>query len=503
MTTSIRWRYSIIFLSISVISILIFHFQEVTRTVNLWTLSGNYNHCFLILPIFAYMIWETRARVSALAPRPTAWGGPFLVLFSVTWLLSDVSGIAEGAQLSIVGLIQATVLTLLGWRIYFRLFIPFQMLWLLVPTGTVLIPFLQDVTAVGTEILLNNVTDIPTYREGLVIEVPSGLYLVAPSCAGLNFLLAALTVSLAYAELTYRSWGRRLVFIAALVTLAVVGNVFRVFLIITIAHMTNNVGDIVGDHLIYGWGFFSLVMLAAMWFGQRFQETTPPTAPARSSAATGSRPRAEDGNRGPMMIATTLVLLVIIAVPTAAEALRPPDAGMAVAAPNLDCADGWRRGDSADAPAIKADQADATAVIACTDGRRGLFAIVALLERPLKDGKLLGLERRLIDRSAWHRLGQRVGSLSMEGTSAPVLQETFDIGNRRLLVWSLRWAGGGWRGTLWDTALADLRAELAGQRRAGLILVAAESFGETDDAAAAERIRAFLRHLSPQALIGG
>jgi len=493
------------------VAIVTFHYSEISRTVDIWVSSGTYHHCFAILPLIAYLIWEDRTRIADLSPRPAFGSGFFFLLFfSSSWLLSHISGIAEGVQFSIVGLVQAALLTTLGWRIYARLFLPFFLLWMLVPTGTVLIPSLQAITATGTEALLTTLTGIPTFRDGLVIEIPTGVYVVAEGCAGLNFLLASIAISLAYADLVYRSWRRRFIFIASLVLLSLLGNIVRVFLIIFFAHLTNNVGNIVDDHLIYGWGFFSILMLGAMWIGQGARQDAPATTAKVDGAAPGPLPTPNHGvgpgRRGiAPLVTTALGVLVIGGVPatfspdTMADAMA--DSPSRVSPPRLIC-DGDLRPEETGIPTLAPDQTDAMTAVGCSDERRRLFMVVALLDRPLRAGKLVGLENRLIDRSTWHRLAHDVTTMKVGDRSAPVLQETIDTGERRLILWSLRWAGGDWRAPVWDTALADLRGELTGRRRASLILVGAESFSEADDIMAKAKLRAFLSRQSPPPLVG-
>src|SRR3546814_1249470 len=42
--------------------------------VDVWISSKTYNHCFLIVPIVAYLLWDRRPLFSQVAPRPFWWG---------------------------------------------------------------------------------------------------------------------------------------------------------------------------------------------------------------------------------------------------------------------------------------------------------------------------------------------------------------------------------------------------------------------------------------------
>jgi len=484
----IRAILSILFLFIVIFSV---HFQSIISAIDLWVHSGAYNHCFIIAPIAATLIWLGRDRLRGLDPTPTVWGLAPMLAFGCVWLLSFLSGISEGTHLAVVGLIESALLTVLGWRICWRMLIPFQYLWLMVPTGTFLIPPLQAITATFSAGLLE-LTGIPVFREGLMIEVPSGTYFVAPGCAGLNFLLAGLAVSLAFSDQVYRDWSRRLGFVFLLLILAVVGNVVRVFMIIVFAHLTGNVGNIVEDHVLYGWGFFSLLMWGAMTVGSRYAQTDAPSA-------TGSP--VDIGSGASMARLVTLTLLaaaLTLAVPLGGRAFWPDRivAAGSISAPTLTCGTLSPATDSRALDGL-ASRGDALASIACGDGTRTLHGVVVVLARPLRHGKLLGLERWIQDEKSWKRTDQSVRELTLDGATVPVLSERWDWGDRFRLVASARRIGGVWRAPGFDTALADLIDDLSGRRRALLVLADVE--GDQEDPGATALLRDFLVHLAGEA----
>ncbi len=476
-----KWKSAIGGVTFVTLLLLVLFWRTAQSAVSIWVHSGTYNHCFLILPIFFYMLWCDRNQLADLSPRPFPWGGAVISLFAALWFLAYLSGIAEGAQLAVIGILQAVLLSVFGWRVYVRLILPFCYLWLLVPSGEFLVPGLQALTAKTAAALLDLV-GIATFREGLTIEVPTGTYLVAPGCAGLNFVLAALATAIAYAELVYRGWGRRLAFVAALLAMAVLGNALRVFLIIAIAHATNNIGDIVDDHLVYGWGFFSFLLLAAMIFGQRFRQDDPSLQPVRPLPAI--RPAAMS-IPGAVLVAAVLVA----AAPAAAPFGWPDIQKSASPPPALSCGPfdaappdpAWPRTVAA---------TDVLASLDCQkDGHHVHFA-VAVLDRPVRQGKLIGLDRKVAGDEDWTVVGRSVGSTELRRHPVPVQAVVETRGNRRRLVWSFFWTKGSWQKPGLDTAVADIGAELGGHRRA--VLVMAATGLEDDEAAAARLLTEFL-----------
>lgn len=454
----------------------------IKSALNLWVHSGAYNHCFLIIPIFAYMVWSNRANAKGLAPKPTAWGSLVIALFALLWFIGYFAGIAEAAQFAIVGVIEGVCLTMLGVRVYMRFFIPFLYLWLLVPTGEFLLLPLQNLGAHASADLLN-LSGIPAFRDGFEIEVSNGRYMVAPGCAGLNFVLAALALSLAFGELEYTNNLRKFLFVAVCLALAVVGNVARIYLIIAIAHLTDNVGDIVDDHLLYGWGFFALLLFGVMAFGHRFRQP-----PNDSELPTPTFVGAAGIWRG-----AALATVAAAIVPVAAWAgWRQPPALLDMAPPRLSC------GGYSSSPVEKQwdevkERVDALAEIDCvTDGRIVRFG-VAVLRRPLREGKAVGLEKSLNKGDEWSTYSVRTANATIQGAPVSVRSEMLVRGEQRRLVWSLFWIDGAWRKPGIDTILADLLGDLAGARKADIVII--ETDVMTDASAAEATLGRFLTQL--------
>jgi exosortase len=420
------WRASVYACFALVVLILIVYWSGVRSAVFLWLHSSSYNHSLLILPTFFYLLWSGRAGLIGLAPRPSPWGGGVILGFAGLWLLSFLSGVAEGVQFAIVGMIQGMLLTLFGGRIYLRLLLPFSYLWLLVPSGEALVPTLQLVTAKAATWMLD-LAGIVAFRDGIGIEVPSGSYLVAPACAGLNFVLAGLAASMAYAELIYRTWLRRAAFILAILVLAVAGNALRVFLIIAIAHVTDNVGNIAGDHILYGWAFFSVLLLGAMALGQRFRQDGQPLAGASSPAA--AAPPAS------LLMVTAFAATLLVAAPAGVWLWWPDGARpVAMPLPSLTCGSWAVAAAGRDWPAI-VGQVDGLVSIDCEREGRHVHLVQAALDRPIRLGRLAGAERWLAASGNWSRTQRKVLRLGPDGIP---LQADIEVrGERKRLVWSL------------------------------------------------------------------
>src|SRR5208337_4617244 len=121
--------------------------RDVTGAVQVWMLSTAYNHCFLILPLVAFLLWERRAVFSSVSPEPVLWPLVLMPLVSAVWLVAAVLDIQEGRQLALVAMFEIVLLVALGPRVVWLLLAPLLFLFFLVPSGAFLVPSLQTITA--------------------------------------------------------------------------------------------------------------------------------------------------------------------------------------------------------------------------------------------------------------------------------------------------------------------------------------------------------------------
>src|SRR5215472_14594890 len=99
---SIQWRIALLTIAIA-IGVLGFVFaSDVTLAVRVWIASTAYNHCFLILPLVGFLLWERRAVIASLSPAPAWWPLLLMPLLTAVWLIAAILDINEGRQLALV-----------------------------------------------------------------------------------------------------------------------------------------------------------------------------------------------------------------------------------------------------------------------------------------------------------------------------------------------------------------------------------------------------------------
>ena len=165
---------------------LLFH-EEIAAAIHVWTRSTVYNHCFLVLPIAAYLAWDRRALIAEAPIQPAPWLALAGLPLALGWLAAERIGLMEGRQLVAMCFVELLVfgrarlagLPGLGGSPALSL-LPCSV------RRAFAVPLLQSITAQFTVAGLN-LLGIPNYSDGYIIEISSGAFYVAEFCAGLRF----------------------------------------------------------------------------------------------------------------------------------------------------------------------------------------------------------------------------------------------------------------------------------------------------------------------------
>src|SRR5690606_1800868 len=115
--------------------------------------------------------------------------------------------------------------------------------------------------------------------------IPSGNFVVAEACSGINYLLATLAVGSMFMYLNFRSPWRRAVFMLLVVAVPLIANGLRAYGIVMIAHLSDYKYAMGIDHFIYGWVFFGIVIFAVFALGNLFSDVTD--APVQDEPVSG------------------------------------------------------------------------------------------------------------------------------------------------------------------------------------------------------------------------
>ena len=302
------------------------------RFPSVWMASRS--HGFAVAALCVWLIWRDR---TVLAQCSTPYRPALLVLLglSLTWFV----GVVISAQVVHLGVLP---LLLLSWLLAVcgepstRVATPIAATFsLALPIWEVLIWPLQQLTVLVNSAALRAV-GLEAEIRGTTISIPSGTLVVADSCAGLNFLMTGVTVSVAYSLLFTERWSTRAQLIATAALISLVANWVRVFGLVVIAHATNMQSSLMQDHSTYGWIIFLIALLVFFWLAPRLERRAERWPQSVAASASGA-PRATDRSTripGAVIAATCAavsgpLLFVLLSLIPRSTTIPPRVAGIA------------------------------------------------------------------------------------------------------------------------------------------------------------------------------
>lgn len=269
MTLARPWHRPLVSLALLWVAIAALFARDIAHMVSIWWTSSTYNHILLIPAILVWLVAERARLVATLTPTLWLPGGLALLGALGVWAAGQATDIALLRHLGVVLLLQATVLVALGPVLVRALAFPLAYALLLVPFGDEVVPLFQHITAQLTMPLLA-LSGIPATLDGLYITTPSGMFVVAEACSGVMFLVAMAAFAMLAAHLCFKSWKRRIVFVASALLTTILANALRAFGTIVIAENWGHAYATGVDHLIYGWVFFAVTLIAVMLVAHRW-----------------------------------------------------------------------------------------------------------------------------------------------------------------------------------------------------------------------------------------
>jgi exosortase A len=431
--------------------------DEAIGAIRVWIDSPTFNHCFLVLPISLFLIWQRRATLEDVSVRPDWRAAAVVLILSAAWLIASVVGVLEARQFVVMTIVEASLFGILGAAFYRKLLAPFLYLYFLVPTGAFLIPALQAFTAKFSVAGLH-LLGIPVFSNGAVIEIPAGTFAIAEACAGLRFLIAAVAFGVFFALITYRSWIRRTIFIVLSAIVPVIANGFRALGLIAVAEWIGNPTAALADHVIYGWIFFSLVLMLLVFIGQCFSDWHDSHSARPGTLRTMPLNSIASWRTG--VVAVTC-FLAAAASPVAAsflESFHPtvmPERAPSVGPPwrKLQSPPEWRP------IMVGSSQSFSESFV---DGPHRVDRFIALYSARGRGSNLLRSSNRDADERAWSFDSARHGLLRVDGHLIPVQVSRWVNGTQHRTVWSFYVVGGRFTADALSVKWAQFRAYLTG-----------------------------------------
>lgn len=293
--------------------------ETFARMAAVWLHSVTFRHGLVIFPICAWLVWSRRHALALVSVRPAWWIVPGLLALTLVWFVAWLADVDVIQEWVLVAMIPALVTAVLGTGIFRALRFPLLYIFFAVPVGWFLVSPLMHVTAFMAVAGLQ-LSGIPVFQDGFRISVPTGNFLVADACSGIRYLIACLALGTLFAYLFYRTWTKRLAFMVIALLVPILANGIRAYGIILLAYLSDMRIATGFDHVIYGFIFFSFVLLVLFGIGALFRDDIGGAAAQFSPRGAVGDTAHESSRAGPLVGAAAVAMLVIAVGPVMARA---------------------------------------------------------------------------------------------------------------------------------------------------------------------------------------
>jgi exosortase len=268
-----------VYLLLITISAGVFYFSLLPYFWIQWTQVPLYSHGFLIPSISIYLIWRKRDHLKKIPPEGSLVGFFLCILFLSIGLLSNLLEIHATLAYSLIGLINAMVLFLLGWKFLRSLLFPINFLLFMVPVQQAIIlplsAWMKITSAKGATWLLDTL-GFTVIRDGVHLFFGNDISLtVANPCSGIQSFMALTALGAVYAYIWEGSIPRKIILFLFVFPLVIAANSVRVTLL-SIAAISFGVANILDTplHHLMGVFVFAFAIFGLMGCGKMLQWKT-------------------------------------------------------------------------------------------------------------------------------------------------------------------------------------------------------------------------------------
>lgn len=266
-----------------------FWWRPLIETLRLAVGEEAYTHILLIVPLSVALIY-TQSKTLPLSLQSSATAGSLLLAGALLvggFARWGAPGLADDVRLSLsmMALITwwiASVVFCFGLPTFRSFLFPLCFLFWMVPIPSFalerIVAFLQNGSVLAARVLFR-LAAVPVAREGTVLEIPGLSVEVTRECSSIRSSLMLIVATMVLARLFLRSWGRKVLLIAAAIPLAVAKNGLRIFVIAELGTRVDP-GFLDGNfHHHGGIVFLALALVTVIgliWILRRSEAVQPP-----------------------------------------------------------------------------------------------------------------------------------------------------------------------------------------------------------------------------------
>lgn len=235
-----------------------------------WSTDDDMGHGFFVPIISGFIVWQRRAELAAIKPRPNLWGLPIVIWGAVQLFLATLGVELFTSRMALIITLCGSVLLLGGTHMFRKVAFPLFLLVFMVPIPSVIYNSLTFPLQILATRLADSALDllgVPVLRDGNILTLPNQTLSVVEACSGIRSLLSLTFLALVYGYFFERKrWIRGVLFLAT-IPIAIVANGSRV----TITGILTQVKPELAEgffHESTGWVIFMIALAILILFHQ-------------------------------------------------------------------------------------------------------------------------------------------------------------------------------------------------------------------------------------------
>jgi exosortase len=235
-----------------------------------WNNDPDMGHGFFVPLIAGFIVWQRRAELAAIKPKPNWWGLAVVVFGGFQLMLGTLGAEIFTARTSFVITLIGAVWFLGGNQMLKQTAFPLFLLFFMISIPEIIysrITFPLQILASKLADEALTVLSIPVFREGNILDLPNQRLSVVEACSGIRSLLSLTFLSLVYGYFfEKRAWLRVVLFLST-IPIAIVANGSRV----TITGIMTQVKPELAEgffHEAQGWVIFMVALVILLLFHQ-------------------------------------------------------------------------------------------------------------------------------------------------------------------------------------------------------------------------------------------
>ncbi|RKX21784.1 MAG: exosortase [Candidatus Zixiibacteriota bacterium] len=221
------------FFSFSTVALILICFPVIYDLIIDWYTDPNYSHGFLVPVISGYLIWKKRRELAEIKKSNNNLGLIPIMAGIIFFILGNAASEYFTVRFSMVIILFGLILYYYGGGIVRRTWFEIIFLLFMIPIPYIIYfsaTFPMQLLASKVTVFLLDGLGMPVIRQGNIIHLANQSLEVADACSGLRSLISLLALGAIYSYLTQKRFVGKILLFLATIPIAVIGNIFRVFL---------------------------------------------------------------------------------------------------------------------------------------------------------------------------------------------------------------------------------------------------------------------------------